>query len=799
MLLARSRRSDLRLQSGTEYRIGRDPSADICLADARVSWEHAILRTENGIWVLNDAGSTNGTFRESDRITRLTIEGPLVLRFGNSEDGALLRLEPEAAPVARPEAQLPWLESVPSVDRRPSVRMPLPVQVMRIGRTPDNDLAVEDLSVSRRHAELRKSPSGRYEIIDLDSHNGTFLNGVRVHRAEIGADDIIGIGHATFRLADGELREYVDTGDITFEARSLRVEVGGGKVLLDDVTFPIPERCFVGVIGPSGAGKSTLLNALTGMRPATAGSVLYDNRDLYRHYPELRHRIGLVPQQEIMHTQLTARRSLSYTAELRFPADTGKSERTRRVTEVLGELGLDRHADTRADSLSGGQLKRVSVALELLTRPSLLFLDEPTSGLDPGREKALMEQMRDLAHSSATPGQGGRTILVVTHSMLNLDTCDRLLVLVPGGRIAYYGPPAEGLKFFGQTRWDVVFEEFEKQPDRDWAADFRRSSDYLRYVAGPMGFAVATSDGTVPMVGNAPVPGAAAAPDQRPTRSRGGLRQLSTLARRYLRVIAADRFYLGTLVAIPLILGGVVRLMPAPHGLSGAIIPNAPGQQLLMILMIMAALAGIVNAVRELVKENAIYIRERAAGLSAGAYLMSKALVQGVICLLQAAAMTLVGLYGRPLPATGSALGHLPLVELMAGVAGLEIASMCLGLLVSTIMSSSDKAMQAIVPVTMVQFVFSGGLFSVAGTMVVNQVSWLFPARWGMAALASTSSLNRIDRDPTQAFDTTWNHNGPTWALDMALLLALGVVYLLLSWRRLARRAPGRRASGRRR
>jgi hypothetical protein len=99
----------------------------------------------------------------------------------------------------------------------------------------------------------------------------------------------------------------------------------------------------------------------------------------------------------------------------------------------------------------------------------------------------------------------------------------------------------------------------------------------------------------------------------------------------------------------------------------------------------------------------------------------------------------------------------------------------------------------------MVQFVFSGGLFSVAGTMVVNQVSWLFPARWGMAALASTSSLNRIDRDPTQAFDTTWNHNGSTWALDMALLLALGVMYLLFSWRRLARRTPGRRASGRRR
>jgi len=781
-LQARTRRSGHTLSPGTEYRIGRDPGGGIVLDDPRVSWRHAVLRAENGVWILQDSGSTNGTFRNSERITRLPIVTPLLIRFGNPEDGPLLRLEPEIPPAAgdvRPDVSQP----VPSVDRRPTVVRPLPRRVMRIGRTPDNDLAIDDLGVSRRHAELGKSASGRYEIIDLGSHNGTFLNGARVNRAEIGDEDIIGIGHATFRLADGELREYVDTGDVTFEARGLKVTVGGGKVLLDEVTFPIPERCFVGVIGPSGAGKSTLLNALTGMRPADAGTVLYDNRDLYRQYPELRHRIGLVPQQEIMHTQLTARRSLGYAAELRFPADTRKAERTQRVTEVLGELGLAPHGDTRADSLSGGQLKRVSVALELLTRPSLLFLDEPTSGLDPGREKALMEQMRDLAHD-------GRTIVVVTHSMLNLDTCDRILVLVPGGKVAYYGPPAEGLRYFRQTRWDVIFEEFEKQPERDWAAEFRRSGDYARYVAAPLGLAPGDLPRSAPRAGSP-------AGDETPPRRRGRVRQLSTLARRYLRVIAADRFYLGTLVAIPLILGGVVRVMPSPDGLSAARIPNVPAQQLLMVLMIMAALAGTVNAVREIVKENAIYVRERAAGLSSGAYLLSKALVLGVICALQAVVITAVGLYGRPLPATGSLLTHLPLVELMAGTAGLEIASMCLGLLVSTLMSSSDKAMQAIVPVTMVQFVFSGGLFPLAGKMIVNQLSWLFPARWGMAALASTVSLNKLDPAMTGTPDVTWNHDPRIWLLDMALLLALGAGYGFVAWRRLARRIPGRRPARR--
>ena len=366
---------------------------------------------------------------------------------------------------------------LPSVDRRPTSRMPLPAKALRIGRIPDNDLVIPDLDVSRHHAELRKSPAGSYEIVDLGSHNGTYVNGRRVSSAVIGEADIVSIGRSTFRLAGGELRQYVDDGVISFNAQDLVVKVGGGKILLNHVTFPIPEKSLVGVIGPSGAGKSTLLGALTGMRPADTGTVLYDNRDLYRNYAELRYRIGLVPQESVLHTQLTARRALQYSAELRFPADTSAHERDARVDEVMGELGLTKHANTRADRLSGGQLKRVNVAQELLTKPSLLFLDEPTSGLDPGLDKSVMEQMRDLAHE-------GRTVIVVTHSVANLDTCDRLLVLVPGGKIAYYGPPDEGLKYFGLTGWAEVFQAFEAYPDRDWAAEYAASPAHAQYVLG---------------------------------------------------------------------------------------------------------------------------------------------------------------------------------------------------------------------------------------------------------------------------------------------------------------------------
>src|SRR6516225_9682363 len=368
---------------------------------------------------------------------------------------------PAAAAAAAAAAQADLL---PSVDRRPTSRMPLPAKAMRIGRVPDNDVVLSDLNVSRFHAELRKSSTGSYEIVDLGSHNGTFVNGQRVTSQVLTEHDLVSIGSSTFRLSGGELRQFVDDGNITFTAQDLVVKAGS-KVLLDHVSFPIPEKCLLGVIGPSGAGKSTLLGALTGMRPATTGTVLYDNRDLYQNYNELRYRIGLVPQESVLHTQLTARRALQYSAELRFPADTKPAERDGRVDEVMGELGLTRHANTRADRLSGGQLKRVNVAQELLTKPSLLFLDEPTSGLDPGLDKSVMEQMRDLAHD-------GRTVIVVTHSVANLDNCDRLLVLVPGGKVAFYGPPDEGLSYFGLAGWAEVFQAFERYPDRDWAAEY---------------------------------------------------------------------------------------------------------------------------------------------------------------------------------------------------------------------------------------------------------------------------------------------------------------------------------------
>ena len=511
------------LDPSRPYTLGRDPQGDIVFDDARVSWRHATVSFDGRSWVIEDHGSTNGTYLQGQRVQRTEIGPGTALHLGNATDGPRLDLAgvavgqaqqapyaaapagwaqqgaPEQAPAQQPGWQQPPQTQQPPQaqpvqqqagfpqqrdagpaafpqqagpgapahgDRSPTTFHQFSLgRVMRIGRALENELVVSDLQVSRHHAEFHSTPDGRFEIRDLGSHNGTYVNGHPVPKGgsvQLGPADIVGVGHSTFRIVGDRLEEFVDTGEVSFSARHLTVTVDGGKQILKDVSFGVPEKSLIAVIGPSGSGKSTLLKALTGYRPANQGEVLYDNRNLYKQFAELRQRIGLVPQDDILHKELTVKKALKYAAKLRFPADTTAQERDARIEEVLRELKLDIHKDKKVTSLSGGQRKRVSVALELLTKPSLIFLDEPTSGLDPGMDRDVMQLLRGLADD-------GRTVLVVTHSVAELALCDKLLVMAPGGAVAYFGPPEEALNFFGYDSWADVFSAFENYRDYDWA------------------------------------------------------------------------------------------------------------------------------------------------------------------------------------------------------------------------------------------------------------------------------------------------------------------------------------------
>jgi ABC-type multidrug transport system ATPase subunit len=645
---------------------------------------------------------------------------------------------------------------------------------VRIGRAEDNDVVVADLLVSRHHAELVRRPGGGWDIVDLGSPNGTFVDGARVRRAPVQPTSVVGIGHALFHLEGDRLVEHVDTGDIGFRADGLVVREGD-KTLLHGVGFSLAQRSLLAVVGPSGAGKSTLLRALTGFRPADEGVVEYAGRDLYADYDELRQRIGLVPQDDILHPQLTVRRALAYAARLRFPTDVSAVDRDRRIDEVIRELGLTGQAEQRIDSLSGGQRKRTSVALELLTRPSLLFLDEPTSGLDPGLDKSVMHTLRGLADD-------GRTVVVVTHNVANLDVCDRLLLLAPGGTVAYFGPPREALQYFGVADFADLFLLLDREKGVDWAERFRRSPQWARYVGAP----------------DARRGGGATSPAQAP-RQQPVLTQFAVLCRRYLAVVLADRQYTVFMAVLPLLLAVLTHALPGETGLSQAAqargTPGSPNS-LLLVFIVGAALMGSAASIREVVKEREIYRRERAIGLSRGAYLASKLTVLVVITGIQAVLLGVLGMLGRPAPDAPVVLGSGTL-EIVIALVAVAVASMGLGLAVSAAITNADRGMPLLVLLAMLQFILSSALLQIGGSPVLAQLSWLVPARWGFALGASTIGIPSGPGLPTpyRDHDPLWDHDALTGVLDLGALVGLIVLFAVVTTVLLRRVEPirGRR------
>lgn len=664
-------------------------------------------------------------------------------------------------------------------DRSPTTFHQLSLgHVMRIGRALENELVVSDLQVSRHHAEFRSMPGGRFEIRDLGSHNGTYVNGQPVAKsgtALLGPNDIVGVGHSTFRIVGDRLEEFVDTGEVSFSARHLTVTVDGGKQILKDVTFGVPEKSLIGVIGPSGSGKSTLLKALTGYRPANQGDVLYDNRNLYKQFAELRQRIGLVPQDDILHKELRVRTALKYAAKLRFPGDTAESERAARVDEVLRELKLDIHKDKKITALSGGQRKRVSVALELLTKPSLIFLDEPTSGLDPGMDRDVMQLLRGLADD-------GRTVLVVTHSVAELAICDKLLVMAPGGSVAYFGPPDEALNFFGYTTWADVFSAFENYREYDWAERWKSSQHYQLYAADID--AVAPQSVAMPP-----------AQQMRPPKPQGWGSQLFTLMRRYVSVIASDKGFIGLMLILPAVLGVVSTVIPAKFGLAPPVAPsrfNGDAGTIMLILAVGMCFSGAANSVRELIKERVIYERERATGLSRSAYLMSKVIVLGVITAIQGVIICGIGFFPRDLPAEGLIMP--PAVEICLSVIALGFTSMMFGLVISSLVKTAEKTMPLLVMFAIVQVVFTGILFQLYDSPGLEQFAWLMPSRWAIAAAGSTLNLGVLmppwDADNPTNTDPLWDATVGQWSLNITVLLLLGIACGFAVQRLLRRHEP---------
>ncbi|MBI5877332.1 MAG: FHA domain-containing protein [Chloroflexi bacterium] len=734
-----------RVDLGASNLVGRGPDAQIRLPDHTVSRHHARI-------VVDARGATleNLSRRNPVRIDGEPVGAPVRLQHG-----AIVQLGRVQArygvdhkPAARSETDSAH-ETPHAAQGGPETKQLALAPRMTIGRGRANAVLLNHPQVSRFHARVDRTAHG-YVISDLGSTNGTFVNGRRIERHRIRPGDIIQIGayRLSFDLDHGFLTQQSQMAAVRVDALHLTHRVPGKpEPLLKDVSLAVYPGEFVALVGGSGAGKTTLMKALNGFQPATRGRVRINGDDLYTHFDAYRSIIGYVPQDNIVHADLTVRQTLDFAARLRLPTDTTPVERARRIDTVLRQLDMAEHQGKLVKMLSGGQVKRVNIAVELLAEPPLLFLDEPTSGLDPGLEKQLMKDLRSQSDH-------GRTIVLVTHATANISECDHV-AFISQGRLCYFGPPETAPAFFettggGERRSDDAFAEIyiklQHQSARDWEHRYERSEAFQEYVARRLnrsvGHALTSNGHDQPPRGR-----------QLSTPRASPVRQWWILVERYFELLRHDLKSMIILVGVMPMLGVFLSFMSEPDALTlkgaeaiKAIVADKGGylvaggaQRLLLILSLAAVLLGIFAAVYELSKERSIYRRERGAGISIAAYLSSKITVLLGFGFVQIALLMLVVMARVQLPdggLIGSAVLDTYITLLLATLAGI-----CCGLLISAL-ANQMAATYVVLVVVFMQILFSGALFELdGGARLASQLTF---SHWTLDGLGSVANIGSM-------------------------------------------------------
>ena len=595
---------------------------------------------------------------------------------------------------------------------------------VRIGRGADNDLTFNSRLVSRQHAIVEATESG-YRLSDLGSSNGTWVNGVPVRAIELRDGDEIQVGDERLIFDRSAARRPAEPRGIRIEATGLTQTVKGGKSILHDVSLAIQPGEFVAIVGGSGAGKSTLLDALAGVRPASGGRVEYNGRDYYANPAIFRAALGYVPQDDIIHTALPVRRILRHAATLRLPPDTSPQDLDAAVEETLTALGLIAQAGTRVRALSGGQRKRCSIGVELLTRPRVFFLDEPTSGLDPATDRQMMRLLRRLT-------EDGSTVVLTTHATKNVNLCDKVVFLARGGHLAFFGTPQRALRYFDAEDFDGIYDRLADEASPEvWARRFRESADYPRHMA--------ERDATTsrPSAGRERVPHPAAGPAKTIRRT---TRQLVALSHRTFDLLTHDRASFLALLAPPLAITLLLLALFRAGAFGHAPNPTV-ALQTLLVLGYGTLFFGISAGLQEITKEAAIFRRERKVNLEIAPYLLAKLAILAPILLFNVAAMVAVLRIGGRLPAAGlGTYGPLLLTLALNAIAGLA-----LGLCVSAAVPTSEVATRLQSLVLLPQVIFSGGLLAVAAMGAAGRaISGAMVLRWTFESLGRAMRLHDL-------------------------------------------------------
>ncbi len=720
---------------GRALTIGRDTCCDIVIDAHMVSAQHARLTPMRpGRWLIEDLGATNGLFvgHFENRVTRAEVGDGDVLFLGSYR----LPLQSLTGPMSTGAGRL--------------VRLPASGAIT-LGRGGSATIRFEAPQVSAVHAEISNVGSGVWEIRDLGSRNGTFVNGERVVRsAPVKLSDAVSLG--SFRislLASSAPQDRFFPGNVAIRANRVSFDVPDKKAptrrkrLLHDVSFTVYPSEFVGLLGPSGAGKTTLLRAMNGYARPTEGATVINGVDFYRHYEAFQNDIGYVPQDDIVFPQLTVEESLRFTARLRLPPDTSKAEIDKRIDSLVRMLEIPRTRDVRiGDALnrgiSGGERKRVNLAQELLTQPSMLFLDEPTSGLSSEDTIQVMQLLRRLAN-------GGATIILTIHqpSLEAYKLLDNAIYLFEG-RLIYYGPAwPDSIEFLngphptalrddlisdpGNALKALAIEQRQASSESDPAARearLQRAADARReaFQHSPYHRSfVAEREIQMP-------PAADAVRAARRRKPAPFLHQLILLCQRLALIKLRDRVNtLLLLLQAPVI--ALVMNLSFVHAMNDGYFPALGRSPATLFLLIVAAIwFGCSNSAREIVSEQSVYQRERMVNLRIDSYLLSKVLVGASLCAVQCCIL----LFGTwfTLGFDGN-FGSMLLTLVLSSWGGLGM-----GLVLSASVRSLEAA-GTLVPILLIPQIILGGLVIPATDFppAIRSFAGGIVARWGFEAM----------------------------------------------------------------
>lgn len=748
----------------TKHILGREPElVDLNVPEdwTLVSRVQAVLRKEGTEYRIYDGDgqkpSSNKLYINHSLIT--ATEGYLL------KDGVEIHISQNSDLVI----QIRYFNPITSNSLQPPIQksISLKQKSVLIGRDSTANLPLNAPTISRRHATIDTDNQGRYILKDHSS-NGVFVNSQQVNGEAILTNGAkIRIGPYTLVLRDDNL-EILDQGNhIRLEAQNLVLKTND-KLRIDNLSFAIEPGQFVALVGGSGAGKSTLMRILLGIEKITKGIVYLNGEDLQKNFNLYRNQIGYVPQDDVIHQELTVAEVLTYAAKLRLPPDINLEQI---VNQALVAIKMDHRYDALISDLSGGQRKRVSIGVELLADPKLFFLDEPTSGLDPGLDKGMMQLLRELAHESQ------RTIILVTHATANITECDRIVFLGRGGKLCYFGTPDDALQFFEVKDFADIYIKLEDKKEiiEEYASKFRQSSYYETYIANQLNSQIKPGITT----------------DTAKLKNVSFWQQWTLLTQRYGKLILRDKINLG------------ISLLTAPFGISlitlaiqdkvPFILSNeqspALALQVLFVFTCTSLWVGLSSSSQEIIKESAIYFRERLVNLGLFAYLGSKITILSGLALAQTLLIVMMIRMGFESPNP----------KLISWNMGLLITnfltlftSFNLGLLISAIVKNSSQANNTLPLFILPQIIFSGVLFKTE-SVVSKILSWLMISRWSVGAYGTILNINSLIPAPTKlsdgkiiyppfkatsVYDPTWENLGLNWGM----LLLHAMVYLLITF-----------------